>query len=128
VLEENKKPIGQVHTPDGMMDVLSMFRTVRDDREVTMVRMADGSIGLVTESWLRKNNREKITTTHRYTEGTLAMMLQTIMLGASYIGLDLNKMVTDMAVSGNIEFECAGDDDFEFKNPFEEETSGTENV
>jgi hypothetical protein len=119
-VSDTSEPIGECKTPDGTVNVLSMFRTIRDDREVTLMRLGDNSIALVTESWLKVNDRKQVTTSHRFTEGTLAMMLQTILLGAGYIGIDLKKAMKDMSVGDRVEYECDGNGEFELKDSFGE--------
>ena len=121
---ETKEPIGQVETREGTIDVLSMFRTTRDDREVTLMRFADGSIGIVTESWLKVNERTKVVTSQRFSEGTLAMMLQTVLLGAEYIGMDVKKSLQDVSIGDRIEYEYCGNGEFVFRDSFNEVKDG----
>jgi hypothetical protein len=115
--DTKKESLGTIRNQDGTTnEIVALFTTYRDDREVTICEAADGAIVVSTKSWLRQNNREMVETINIYTLETMAMMVETIMLGLEYFGVDIKKQMELLhASNGNqikIEYAGKGEPDF----------------
>ena len=101
---------GQLSFPDGHTEiVVALFTIYRDDREVTICETDRGTIAVLTKSWLRTNNRELVQTINVYTKETFAMMAETMLLGAEYLGIDVMAEALKLhAGEGTINYEYAG--------------------
>src|SRR5690554_1735531 len=89
----DRGPVGQIETPAGPVDILAFVRLSRDEREVVMVHLADGSYAFHTQSWLQENGRAKASHSLRFTEKTLIMLLEALHLGSIYFGIDVEQTI-----------------------------------
>lgn len=113
--DSKNKFVGEVETSEGKLGVKAYIGVIRDEREIKVFQLEDGSLGFVTESYLRINNREKVTHAMRFTEKTFVMLLETLHLSAIYFGIDVNTQIRALADGkNNIEFEYGGNGEFKF--------------
>jgi hypothetical protein len=101
---------GEVTLKDGSVEQITAFFTIyRDEREVTICNTSEGSIAVLTKSWLKQNNRELVETLNLYTKETFVMAIEAILLGSEYLGIDLQDACAKLhADQGAIKYECAG--------------------
>jgi hypothetical protein len=109
-MNTSENDFGKLSFPDGHTEkAVALFTIYRDDREVTICETDRQTIAVVTKSWLRKNNRELVQTINAYTKETFALMAEAMVLGAEYLGLDLNAEALKLhAGESKINYEYAG--------------------
>lgn len=83
------KSLGTVEIAGESVEIRGLFRVFKEEREVLVVELADGSIAIETKSWLRRNDRKLVTTRAVFTRETFAMLAETIVLGSAYLEIDL---------------------------------------
>ena len=102
--QDKNKPIGNVLFPDGSKeDIMAYFNVYRDEREACVLRTEKGNVIVQTKSWLRDNNHELVSTHYVLTKDTFVMLFDAMLLGAEYLGIDLN-----VERDENIRFEYGG--------------------
>jgi hypothetical protein len=109
--EGKKETFGQVQIGDeDRKAIVAIFTVVRDEREVSVCEADDGTYVVATKSWLRQNNRELVQTVNVYTKETFVMMLEAMLLGAEYMGLNVGEESSRLHASDGhgIKFEYAG--------------------
>lgn len=123
----NEEPIGSFRTQDGKeQKIEALFSVFRDEREVTLLSTEAGTIVVSTKSWLRENDRKLVQTVNHYTLDTFAMMLETMLLGAEYMGLDIKKQMELLHAGGAINYEYAGRGEPKFSAEAESRSGDTE--
>lgn len=113
---DSNKPVGKCMTPEGEMDIKAFIRIRRDEREVFVAHLSDGSFAFETKSWLLSNDRREVVHMLRFSEKTMVMLMEALHLGAGYFGVDLIKQVKALAddTGENLTFEYGGNGEFDF--------------
>jgi len=106
----NTEPIGKIKVQEGELDVLGYIRIARDEREVMIAKIADGSYAFETKSWLLTNNRQEVSHRMRFSEKTMMMLLECMHLGAMAWKIDIEGAIRKLAESETeLKFEYGGD-------------------
>lgn len=106
--------IGTAEIPEGSIEIEAYLGITKDEREVKVFKLADGSFAFETKSWLKINDRNEITHKMRFSEDTLVMLITAMFLGSSYFGIDLMSRVKAMAEGReSFNFETAGNGKFD---------------
>ena len=102
--------VGTIVTPEGEISVIGYIKIARDEREVVMVKLGDGTYGFETKSWLLANDRKEVRHSLRFSEKTMVMLMEVMHLGASAWDVDIAQQIRTLAESDTeLKFEYGGD-------------------
>lgn len=105
--------LGTVSTPEGDIEIRAFLRVFRDERESTIVQLADDSFVLHTRSTLEENQGEVVQAALLLTRKTLIQLMEAAFLGTSYFGIDLQQEIVALASGDStVDFECGGNGPF----------------
>jgi hypothetical protein len=102
---------GEIRLPNGDTEsIVALFTIYRDDREVSVCETDKGSLVVSTKSWLKQNDRELVESVNIYTNQTFVMMAEAMMLGAEYLGINIQDELKLLHASDGdqIKYEYAG--------------------
>jgi hypothetical protein len=108
-MSEQKQSLGKLVTPDGKeSEIIGYYCIYRDDREIKVYKTDDDTFLVQSESHLRENGHEKVTTTFCYTRSTFFMLLETLVMASTYFGHKLSDEVKKLHGSDGVKVEYAG--------------------
>lgn len=102
--------VGTITTPEGETTVVGYLKIARDEREVVIAKLGDGSYAFETKSWLLINDRKEVRHSLRFSEKTMIMLMEVMHLGSLAWNIDMEQQIRALAESDTeLQFEYGGD-------------------